>query len=336
MSIWLCRAGRFGEHEARFLENNKIYFTFEEIDKPLNSFSGRAAIQQYFLEKVPTLKERAALNFASQAHIFGSRMSVDDWVITPSKNLPGILHFGKIVGEYAFDTEAEDCYRHSRSVEWFSDVPKSVFEQDIQYSLGAAITTCQIKQEARIKKAVSLFRPAPNSEQAFTPPPENSPFRDIETESLDAISDFIIQNFKGDGLAHIVAAILRAKGFVTYVSPKGPDHGVDILASAGSLGFSSPKICVQVKSTNDAIDRIVLDQLIGTMANAGAEYGLLVSWSGFRSSVERERAMQFFKVRLWSKREIIEELLACYSSLDDEIKQKIPLKRIWTLDIGDE
>ena len=50
MSIWLCRAGRFGEHEARFLENNKIYFTFEEIDKPLNSFSGRAAIQQYFLE----------------------------------------------------------------------------------------------------------------------------------------------------------------------------------------------------------------------------------------------------------------------------------------------
>lgn len=168
------------------------------------------------------------------------------------------------------------------------------------------------------------------------PPPENSPFRDIEAESLDAISDFIIQNFKGDGLAHIVAAILRAKGFVTYVSPKGPDHGVDILASAGSLGFSSPKICVQVKSTNDAIDRIVLDQLIGTMANVGAEYGLLVSWSGFRSSVERERAMQFFKVRLWSKREIIEELLACYSSLDDEIKQKIPLKRIWTLDIGDE
>lgn len=85
MSIWLCRAGRFGEHEARFLENNKIYFTFEEIDKPLNSFSGRAAIQQYFLEKVPTLKERAALNFASQAHIFSSRMSVDDWVISISE-----------------------------------------------------------------------------------------------------------------------------------------------------------------------------------------------------------------------------------------------------------
>lgn len=91
-----------------------------------------------------------------------------------------------------------------------------------------------------------------------------------------------------------------------------------------------------MKSTNDAIDRIVLDQLIGTMANVGAEYGLLVSWSGFRSSVERERAMQFFKVRLWSKKEIIEELLACYPSLDDDIKQKIPLKRIWTLDIGDE
>jgi restriction system protein len=92
MSIWLCRAGRFGEHEARFLENNKIYFTFEEIDKPLNSFSGRAAIQQYFLEKVPTLKERAALNFASQAHIFSSRMSVDDWVLLSENLRTGEIH----------------------------------------------------------------------------------------------------------------------------------------------------------------------------------------------------------------------------------------------------
>ena len=46
-------------------------------------------------------------------------------------------------------------------------------------------------------------------------------------------------------------------------SPAGPDKGVDILASAGTLGFGSPKICVQVKSTDAPVDRIVLDQLGG-------------------------------------------------------------------------
>lgn len=116
-----------------------------------------------------------------------------------------------------------------------------------------------------------------------------------------------------------------------FRSPKGADHGIDLLASGGDLGFGSPKICVQVKSTDGAVERPVLDQLIGTMANVGADYGLLVSWGGFKSSIIREIPMQFFKVRLWSHIEILNELLQCYDLLDEEIKQEIPLKRIWVL-----
>ena len=36
----------------------------------------------------------------------------------------------------------------------------------------------------------------------------------------------------------------------------------------------------------------VLDQLGGVMNKVGAEYGLLVSWNGFKSSVEKERGNQ--------------------------------------------
>ena len=81
---------------------------------------------------------------------------------------------------------------------------------------------------------------------------------------------------------------------------------------------------------------MVLDQLIGTMANVGAEYGLLVSWGGFKSSIIRDIPMQFFKVRLWSRIEILNEFLQCYDKIDDEIKQEIPLKRIWVLDSEDD
>ena len=146
----------------------------------------------------------------------------------------------------------------------------------------------------------------------------------------------IIQKTKGHGLAKIVDAILRAKGFTTYVSPAGPDKGVDILASAGTLGFGSPKICVQVKSTDAPVDRIVLDQLGGVMKNFGAEYGLLVSWSGFKSSVINETAKQFFEIRLWTHKEIIEEFLRYYDQMDDEIKELIPLKKIWVVNNNEE
>lgn len=41
-------------------------------------------------------------------------------------------------------------------------------------------------------------------------------------------------------------------------------------------------------------DRPAFDQLGGVMNNVQAEYGLLVSWNGFKDSVAREEGNQFF------------------------------------------
>ena len=95
--------------------------------------------------------------------------------------------------------------------------------------------------------------------------------------------------------------------------------GVDILASAGTLGFGSLKICVQVKSTDAPVDWMVLDQLGGVMKNFGAEYGLLVSWSGFKSSIINETAKQFFEIRLWTHKEISEEFLRYYDQMETKL-----------------
>lgn len=331
MAVWLCRAGRLGEHEARFFEDKKVYYTFEEIDRSLASFPSKRDLQQYFASVRPALSDGAARVFASQGWAFCREMQRDDWIVTPSKTVPGLLHFAKITGDYTFSEDGEESYRHYRSVSWFAEMSRAQFEQDIQYSLGALMTICKLKQEERIKAAVLKSVSQPDNRLEDYPPP----CQNLENESLDEISNFIIQNYKGHGLARIVEAILKAKGFTVYRSPKGADHGVDLLASAGSLGFSEPKICVQVKSTDDAIERVVLDQLIGTMANVGADYGLLVSWGGFKSSIIRDVPMQFFRVRLWSRIDILNEFLACYDKLDEEIRQAIPLKRVWVLDKGE-
>lgn len=331
MSVWLCRAGRYGEYEARFLEDGKIYYTFEEISVSLSSFGSKQDLQEYFLQVTPAVKKKAASVYAAQGNTFCNKMKVGDWVVTPSKTSPGLLHFAEISGGYIFNENAEESYRHARPVRWFAEIHREQFEQDIQFSLGAAVTICNLKQENRIRQVVSKSLNSLDCTSILPTPPPN-----LELLSLDTISEYIIRNYKGHGLARIVEAILKAKGFTVFRSPKGADHGVDLLASSGSLGFASPKICVQVKSTEDAVERVVLDQLIGTMANVGAEYGLLVSWGGFKSSIIRDIPMQFFKVRLWSRIEILNEFLQCYDKIDDEIKQEIPLKRIWVLDSEDD
>jgi restriction system protein len=159
---------------------------------------------------------------------------------------------------------------------------------------------------------------------------------DLELVARDMIVHYLGRKFKGHGMARLVEAILKAKGYTTYISPEGPDKGIDILAAPEPFGFGRPRICVQVKTGDAPVDRPTLDQLLGAMQNANADQGLLVSWSGFKNTVHREIPSQFFRVRLWDQTAIIDELVSCYDKLDEDIRAEIPLKRIWTLALGQD
>lgn len=335
MAMWLCRAGRYGEYENRFLEDGRIYCTWDNLDLSISSFSKKQDLQQYFIDHFQDVKTKTAMNWASQVYPFGHEMKKGEIVVLPSK-IKAVIHFGKITGDYVFDETATPPFCHYHTVDWYAvDIPRSAFDQDILYSFGAFMTICRIKQEDRIKAQIKASQHG-STQGTATQPPIDTTSRDIEQDALGDITDLIIQKAKGHGLAQIVDAILRAKGFTTYMSPPGPDKGVDILASGGTLGFGNPKICVQVKSSDTPVDRIVLDQLGGVMKNFNATYGLLVSWSGFKNSVISETAKQFFDIRLWTHKEVISEFLKHYDQMDEEIKEMIPLKRIWVVNQLDE
>ena len=152
----------------------------------------------------------------------------------------------------------------------------------------------------------------------------------------DQIARTILAKFKGHGLARLVDAILNAQGYTTYRSPEGPDKGIDLLAAPGPMGFGHPRICVQVKSGDDTVDRPTLDQLIGSMQNVQADHGLLVAWGGFKSSVDREEAIQFFRVRLWDQDDLLDQLFQHYDRLDEDLRAELPLKRVWSLAVAGE
>ncbi len=90
----------------------------------------------------------------------------------------------------------------------------------------------------------------------------------------------------------LIAALLRAMGYhVAWVSPPGPDRGLDILAYNDPLGGSGPRIKVQVKRV--ASKKIDVDSVRSFMATLGSQdVGIYISVSGFTSEAERETRSQ--------------------------------------------
>ncbi len=342
MALWLVRAGRHGENEKKFLEEGRIYLTWNQLSHDLSEVADRGALRAILEEVYSEAPAGRITNNSGQIWGFSHGIKPGDWVVLPSKQKPAI-HIAEVTGTYTFDGGAEDPFFHHIDVKWIAqDIPRSNFDQDLLYSFGAFMTVCQIKRNDAEKRVRAM------AENGWKPPrgrlatisttlpdelesDEDEGATDLVQAAKDQIAKLIIARFQGHGMARLVDAVLRAQGYTTYLSPEGPDKGIDILAAPAPMGFGEPRVCVQVKSGDSALDRPTLDQLIGVMQNVQASHGLLVSWGGFKSSVDKEEATQFFRVRLWDQADIIDQVLSHYDQLDEEIRAELPLKRIWAV-----
>lgn len=159
--------------------------------------------------------------------------------------------------------------------------------------------------------------------------------RDDRRLAHDQILRHIEARFPGHAFARLVAAILRADGFMTQVAEPGPDGGADILAAKGTLAFDGPYLCVQVKSSKKPEDVTTLRALKGTMETFHATQGLLVCWGGFTKAVHREARQSFFQIRLWGADEVVEAIYKNYDRIPEEIQAELPLERVWMLVSGE-
>lgn len=266
------------------------------------------------------------------------------WNVIKAKSQPAI-QIGEVLGEYRFEAAGPNPFFHWRPVKWIGEaIPRAHFGQDLLYSFGAFMTICRIQRnnaEARIASMrANGWKPesikAATKSASAIKSDEEAEDSNLEELARDQIAHLIAARFKGHGLTRLVDAILKAQGYTTYVSPEGADGGADILAGAGPLGFGLPRLCVEVKSGDAPIDRPAVDKLLGAVTKFSAQEGLFVSWSGFKSNVQKELVASFFRMRLWSQKELLEALFTQYDRLDDDIKAELPLKRIWTVAAQDE
>jgi len=324
MSVWLVRAGSRGEQEEGALSNNVVTISWEELPD-LSKIKTKEELSELYIKTYPTAKKMEAANHVGQIWRFLHEIQKGDLVVLPLKAQSAVA-IGKVIGDYEYGKITSNI-KHIRRVEWIKTLPRSAFDQDILYSLGAFMTVCKIERndaENRIKKVLKGEKPPSDGEG-------HKEEIDIEEYARDQIIKFLNARLKGHDLARLVTAILNAQGYVTTMSPPGPDGGVDILASSGPFGFDNPRICVQVKSSLAPIDVSVLRELQGVMQKVRASQGLLVSWGGFTQRALQEARDSFFTIRLWDQGSILNEIFKCYDKFDSDLKAELPLKRIWAL-----
>ena len=333
MTLWLVRAGRRGEQERGALDHEVVTIGWNELPD-LSNIKTRDELKERYSQIYPDAKERTKANEVGQIWRFFQEIQSGDLVALPLKTQSAIA-IGEVKGGYEYRELASNI-KHFRKVQWLKKIPRSAFAQDLLYSLGAAMTVCQISRNDAKNRVLKLLQKDewPTEEEAEVELSDEA--IELEEYAQDQIIKYIGRKFKGHNLARLIEAVLQAQGYVTRKSEPGPDGGIDILAAAGPLGFDSPRICVQVKSSSSPVDVKVLRELQGVMQKVRAEQGLLVSWGGFKNTTLQEARDAFFSTRLWDAGDILEAIFKHYDHFDDELKVELPLKRIWGLVLEEE
>lgn len=330
MNVWLVRAGKKSQYEQYALKEDIVVVGWRKM-ADISGFGSREALESGFRQIYPDVRPTRIRSHVAQLWTFRERIGVGDLVVLPLRSRSAVA-IGRIKGGYEYRSGSNAAVRHVRPVEWLKkDIPRSAFDQDLLYSLGSMLTVCQIKRNHAEQRICSMIKGGIPSTQGVSMEDQDLDSVDLEQTARDQLLRFIGQTLKGHAMASLVDAVLRAQGYLTRLSPPGPDGGVDILAGSGPMGFDAPKLCVQVKSSEAPVGVKIFRELRGSMQQFHADQGLLVSWGGFNSKVLSEASSSFFSVRLWDSGDLVEAVLNHYDGFSDQLQAELPLKRIWTL-----
>ena len=310
MALWLVRAGRHGEYEKKFLDENRILpYVERPVPRPGRS-QGPGETSQAAGRDLPRCAEgsdhqQPGADLGIQPRDGTGRLdhtSKQAEARDPCRQSEGRLYVQRGCGRPVLPPPRSGMDSPGRAAHELRS-GSAVFLRRVHDHLPSEPQRCGEAGASDGENGWKSSTPGAEApkESEEEDASDGAGMEDLAQAARDQIAKLVVARFKGHGMARLVDAVLRATGYTTYLSPEGPDKGVDILAAPEPMGFGEPRVCVQVKSGDSALDRPTLDQLIGVMQNVQASNGLLVSWGGFKSSVDREEATQFFRVRLWDQ-----------------------------------
>jgi restriction system protein len=240
---------------------------------------------------------------------------------------------GRVTGGYFF-TENDDYLPHRRQVQW---QPKTVSRDDLSItarnSLGSTLTLFSVSPEiwAEFEKLLRDEKPDPIIAAEEAKQELALEKRNVIEESRERVKDRIAA-LDADQMEEMLAALLRAMGFRTRISPKGPDRGVDVFASPDGLGLQEPRIKCEVKHRKSTqMGSQDIRSFIGALR--GGDRAIYLSTGGFTREARYESDRANVPVTLMDLDDLARLIETHYEAFDAEGKALLPLTKIfWPAD----
>jgi restriction system protein len=326
---WMIRAGEGGRLFEDF-EKGYIAIGWQE----LGDIAALTTLEQFwnaYPKAFPLAKKGQLPNQISMIYKFRTVVNAGELVVTYDPESRNYL-VGEVTGDYEYQPDLVGDYPHVRKVNWFGKVSRDQLSQKVRNSLGSTLTLFALKDFVIHDLLAALHgeskSPAEIDEVEAEIDSElfQSSRQDTVNQSKELIKDKIV-SLDPDQMEQLMAAVLRGMGFRARVSPKGPDRGIDIIASPDGLGLQEPRIKVEVKHRGGTIGSQALRSFIGALRPG--DRGIFLSTGGFTREARYEAERSNIPVTLVDIDTLAELIVDYYEDFDLDGKALIPLVRIY-------
>jgi restriction system protein len=332
--MWKIMAGRGSASVDAFVDQSIVAIGWSEAGDHTTARS-REELVERFARASPDDTPKQQLVGASQVWRFLSELRRGDRVVVYDPQLR-LYHVGEVIGEPVYEPGRIEGLPVTRPVRWLGQVSRDSLSSATRNTLGAIMTFFKLSDSAEFEIASKLSGSGSASEpraeaRAEDLPDEGiadlgDPFASIADQALELIKDRILR-LEWDEMQELVAALLRALGYRTIVSPSGADRGRDNIASRDGFGFEPPRIVVEVKHRKGAMGAPEVRAFLG--GRHVDDRGLYVSTGGFTREAQYEAERAATVTHLMTLDGLARALVEQYDKLDDRGRTLLPLTRIY-------
>ena len=324
--MWMVRAGRGAQFAEDFEQKKMVAIGWSQIGQDLTKIKDKNEIMALAIKAYPDEKKGTIASSVGQIFRFCNEFQVGDRIITYN-NERRIYLVGTIISEAKYKKNIFEGLDHFREVKWDGSILRDKLSAQTKNSIGSISTLFLISKDAQNEIEALLG----GIEIEVKPQEDETEIEDIKQDMLEKSKEFIKDKLLAldwEDMQELVAGLLRALGYKTNVSSKGPDRGKDIVASPDGLGLDSPRIFVEVKHR----EKIKIDAPMIRSFTGGRRQNdslLYISTGGFSKEAYYEAERSNIPLTLLNADNLVELIIQNYEKMDNDTRALIPLIKLY-------
>ncbi|MDO6572124.1 restriction endonuclease [Gilvimarinus sp. 2_MG-2023] len=325
---WMIRAGRGGTYIEDFEAKGYAAIGWSKLGD-LTQYKTNDALKEAYLREFSQAKPQAMANAVAIIVKFRDQIQKDDTIISYDTETRQYL-VGEDQGQYLFKPDEVGDYPQLRVVNWQGRVDRDALSQSAKNLLGSVLTLFSVSDDVIAEMRSALAGKPRKVEVPEEALEESGSFEILKDEVVGKSHELIkdkLASLLPEEMEEMVAAILRAMGYKAKVSPKGPDRGVDVIASPDGLGLTQPRIKAEVKHRDGSMGAPAIRGFIGTLREGDS--GLFISSGGFTREARYEADRCTFPLTLVDMDDLSDLIVAHYEKFDLEGRALLPLIRVF-------